>query len=225
MKKIAKILDKIGLDSKITRVYLENFVKKYQNKGLTLDAGCGTSPYAKYFPNRIGLDITKRKGADIDVVASIYKLPFKDENFDNILCTEVLEHLSTPEKAIQEMKRVLKKGGYLILTTRFLFPLHDIPDDYYRFTKYGLKQLFKDWELIELKEETKTLETLAVLLQRINYQCRGVFLKPLKPLIFIMAKIIPSFSFLIRKEYGDIGKTKIEGNIMTSGYYLVAKKK
>lgn len=113
----------------------------------------------------------------------------------------------------------------LILSTRFLFPLHDIPDDYYRFTKYGLQYLFRDWQIIELKEETDTLETIAVLLQRICYQCNGTFLKPLKLLIFSIAKIIPLFSSLIKQEYGDISKTKPEKNIMTSGYYLVVKKK
>lgn len=223
MKLTAKILDKTGLDSKITRKHLEKFIKKYQSNGLTLDIGCGTSPYAKYFPNRTGLDIKRVEG--VDVVGSIYQLPFEDEKFDNILCTEVLEHLHSSKEAIDEMRRVLKKKGLLILSTRFLFPLHDVPGDYYRFTKYGLKHLFREWEIIELKEETKTLETLAVLLQRICYQSKGIFLKPLKLLIFAIAKIIPLFSFLISQEYGDISKTKSERNIMTSGYYLIAKKK
>ena len=223
MKLVAKILDKTGLDSKITRKHLKKFIEKHKSNGLTLDVGCGASAYAKYFPNRIGLDIKQGKG--VDVVASIYKLPFEDKKFDNILCAEVLEHLHSPKEAIEEMKRVLKKEGLLILSTRFLFPLHDVPNDYYRFTKYGLRYLFRDWQIIELREEARTLETIAVLLQRICYQCRGVFLKPLKLLIFAMAKIIPLFSFLIRREYGDISKTKLENNIMTSGYYLIAKKK
>lgn len=222
MKTIIKILNKIGLDDKITRSHLEDFIKRYKNDGLVLDIGCGPSPYKRYFPNRIGLDTASKDG--VDVVATIYELPFENEKFDIILCTEVLEHLNSPESAIKEIARVLKKEGVLILTTRFLFPLHDVPDDYYRYTKYGLRYLFKDWEIVELKEETNTLETMAVLLQRIGYQCSGPILRPLKIVIFILAKIIPHFSFLIKREYGDIGKTKIENNIMTSGYYLVAKK-
>lgn len=223
MKIIPKILEKTGLDSKITRRHLDDFIKNHRSDGLTLDIGCGNSPYADYFPNRIGLDIEKRGG--VDIAGSVYQLPFSDEKFDNILCTEVLEHLHSSKEAIEEMARVLKRGGILILSTRFLFPLHDIPDDYYRFTKYGLRYLFRDWQIVELREETDTLETIAVLLQRICYQCSGIFLKPLKLLIFGMAKIIPLFSFLIRKEYGNIGKTKSEINIMSSGYYLVVKKK
>jgi len=219
---INKILKKIGLTSKITRQKLEIFIQKHQNKGLTLDIGCADSPYAKYFPNRIGLD--SQAGPNIDVVADTHQLPFADEKFDNILCTEVLEHLYSPHLAIAEMKRVLKPGGKLILSTRFIFPLHDIPNDYYRYTKYGLKYLFRNWQIIELKEETNTITTLAVLLQRIGYQGEILKFKPFKLLFFLKAKIIPWFSFLITKEYGDIKKSRPETHIMTSGYYLVALK-
>ena len=128
---INKILKKIGLTSKITRQKLELFIQKYKSDGLTLDIGCSNSPYIKYFPNRIGLDI--QDGPNVDIVADIHKLPFEDGKFDNILCTEVLEHLHSPHLAIAEMKRVLKSGGKLILSTRFIFPLHETPNDYYRF--------------------------------------------------------------------------------------------
>jgi len=219
---INKILKKIGLTSKITRQKLDLFIRKHQSRKLTLDIGCFNSPYTKYFPNRIGLDI--QAGQSVDVVADAHQLPFKSEKFDNILCTEVLEHLHSPYLAIAEMKRVLKSGGKLILSTRFIFPLHDVPNDYYRYTKYGLKYLFKDWQIIELKEEANTLTTLAVLLQRIGYQCEILGFRPLKLLFFLKAKIISWFSFIITKEYGDIRKEQLETNIMASGYYLVARK-
>ena len=219
---INKILRKTGLTSKITRKRLESFIQKYKSDGLTLDIGCSNSPYIKYFPNRIGLDV--KNGDNIDVVADAHKLPFEDEKFDNILCTEVLEHLHSPHLAISEMKRVLKKDGKLILSTRFIFPLHDTPNDYYRYTKYGLRYLFKNWKIIELKEEADTLTTLAVLFQRIGYQCEILGFKPFKIFFFLKAKIISWFSFLITKEYGDIRKEMPERNIMTSGYYLVAQK-
>lgn len=224
MKKVlSKILNKTHINRKITRNHLEKFIKKYKSNRLTLDIGCDISRYAQYFPNRIGLDI--KKGEKVDLVGSIYELPFEENKFDNILCTEVLEHLTSPKRGIKEMKRVLKQGGTIILSTRFLFPLHGVPDDYYRFTKYGLQHLFKDWEIVELREEVNTLETFSVLLQRVCYQCKGFFLRPLKLLIFIIAKIIPVFSFLIKEEYGDKKRTKPEKNIMISGYYLVARKK
>lgn len=221
---INKFLFKIGLTKKITRAKLEEFLKKYKDSlGLTLDLGCGGAPYQKYFPNRIGFDV--QPGSGVDVVGDAHNLPFEDEKFDNILCTEVLEHLHSPHIAISEMRRVLKKGGKLILTTRFIFPLHDTPNDYYRFTKYGLKHLFRDWEILELKEETTTLGGIAVLLQRIGYQCEILHFKPFKLLFFILAKLTQPFSFIISKEFGDISKKREEQNIITSGYYLVCRKK
>ncbi len=218
-----KFLLKIGLTSKITRPRIKRFIKAHQDHGLTLDIGCGHVAYQKYFPNYIGFDI--QPGLKVDVVGDAHNLPFKDEKFDNILCTEVLEHLHSPEIAISEMKRVLKKGGKLILTTRFIFPLHDIPNDYYRFTKYGLKYLFKEWKILELKEETDTIGSIAVLLQRIGYQCEVLYLKPFKVFFFLLSKLILPFSFIITKEFGDISKKHSEKNIITSGYYLVCEKK
>lgn len=218
-----KFLLKIGLTSKITRPRMEKFIKVHQDHGLTLDIGCGYAAYQKYFPNRVGFDI--QPGLKVDVVGDAHNLPFEDEKFDNILCTEVLEHLHSPEVAISEMRRVLKRGGKLILTTRFIFPLHDVPNDYYRFTKYGLRHLLREWEILELKEETNTIGGIAVLLQRIGYQCEVLHLKPFKIFFFVLSKLILPFSFIITKEFGDISKKHSEKNIITSGYYIVCKKR
>jgi hypothetical protein len=123
------------------------------------------------------------------------------------------------------MRRVLKTGGTLILTTRFIFPIHDASEDYYRYTKYGLKYLFRDWKILELKEEVSTKDTFAVLLQRIGYQSKLRINFLMKVLIFLSAKILYFLPSLISEEYGDIGKNRKENNIMTSGYYLVCRKK
>ena len=202
---------------------MEKFIKMHQSSKLTLDLGCGHASYKKYFPNRIGFDI--QSGPGVDVVGDAHNLPFENEKFDNILCTEVLEHLHSPYIAISEMKRVLKKGGKLVLTTRFIFPLHDIPHDYYRFTKYGLKHLFKNWEILELKEETNTIEGIAVLLQRIGYQCEILHFRIFKLFFFFLSKLTLLFSFMVTKEFGDISKKHLERNIISSGYYLTCRKK
>ena len=208
------------LTKKITRKRLDDFIKKHSSSRLALDLGCSNSPYSKYFPNRVGVDL--KKGKRVDVIGDAHDLPFKDNTFDIILCTEVLEHLHTPQKAISEMQRVLKPKGKLILTTRFIFPLHDIPNDYFRFTKYGLKYLFKDWDILEIKEEVNTIQTFSVLLQRLAYQLEFKFLnKSLKFLLFLVAKILFNLGFVIKNEYGDILKKEKEENILSSGYYLV----
>ena len=208
----------------MTRERLDLFIAAHTSRAYTLDIGCANSPYAASFKNRVGFDVMPGKG--IDVVGDAHALPFQDEEFEQVLCTEVLEHLHTPQEAINEMFRVLKKDGTLILTTRFLFPLHDTRGDYFRFTKYGLRYLLRDWDIISIEEEVTTMKTFAVLLQRIGYQTdlRGGILT--KSLIFLLARCIGGLQLLIKKEYGMKSKIGIreEQSIMTSGYYVIARK-
>jgi ubiquinone/menaquinone biosynthesis C-methylase UbiE len=213
------------LAAKITRARLDPFIKAHASGARTLDIGCADSPYAEYFKNRVGFDV--REGKGVDVVGDAHNLPFADGEFEQVLCTEVLEHLHTPERALAEMGRVLEPGGVLILTTRFIFPLHDVPGDYFRFTKYGLRHLLREWEVVELQEETNTLETIAVLLQRVAFQTelRGGVIA--KAFFAVLGRFISLFGFLIKKEYGIRNRAEIreEKPIMSSGYYLVARKR
>ena len=218
-------LDAIGLTRKITRPRLEAFLRKYATDAKTLDIGCGNDLYGELFPNRTTLDVEVREGVQVDIVADAHDLSqIEDSSYKVILCTEVLEHLHTPAQAISEFHRVLEPGGLLILSTRFIFPIHDAPGDYYRYTKYGLQHLLKAFEIEELKEETSTGETLAVLYQRIGFQCDTLWLRPFKLLWFLKAKLMMLLRGIITKEYGDIRHTKEEQGIMSSGYYVAARK-
>ncbi len=214
---------KRNLTRKITRERLSLFIEKYANSAYTLDIGCANSPYSKFFKNRVGFDIAE--GPSVDVVGDAHTLPFEDSKFEQILCTEVLEHLHTPERAIAEMERVLKPGGTLLLTTRFLFPIHDAPHDYFRYTKYGLRHLLRNWEIVSLTEEVTTMETLGVLLQRIGFQTKLRANALSKICVFLIAKVFIAFNWLIVREYGDIRKSVEEQGIMSSGYFVVARKK
>ena len=220
------LLDTIGLTRKITRPRIEAFLRKYASDKKTLDVGCGTAMYGNLFPNCTTLEIAPREGVTVDIVGDVHSLPMiADNSFPVILCTEVLEHLHTPEKAICELKRILAPGGLLLLTTRFIYPLHDIPGDYYRYTKYGLRHLLRDFEIIELQEEANTIETLAVLYQRIGFQAETLGFRPLKVLWFLKAKHTLLFRWILTREYGSIGNKKEEKNILCSGYYVAARKK
>lgn len=68
-----------------------------------------------------------------------------DESFDIIICTEVLEHVANPFDAVKELRRMLKTGGRLFVTTPFNFRIHGPLPDNWRFTIHGLKELFKDF--------------------------------------------------------------------------------
>lgn len=209
--------------SKITRKNLENFLAPYASPKKVLDLGSGGSSYDRFFPNRLTVDIDPERGPEI--VADIHKLPFKDEEFEIILCTEVLEHLVRPSVAIAEIHRVLKKKGMLLLTTRFVYPIHDAPGDYWRFTIFGMRELFKNWDIVELKPETQTFSALGALMQRVVFQTSLRFNKVAKIILLFLAWIFDHLNFLLVQENGDIKKTTKVDNIMSTGYYLVAKKK
>jgi ubiquinone/menaquinone biosynthesis C-methylase UbiE len=97
--------------------------QKYHWGEKLLDAGCGTGLMLRHFPEAsIGLDINPRnlKKAKIHapkaklVLGDIEKIPFNNNTFSTIVCTEVLEHLPVPSVALKEIFRVLGKEGLLI---------------------------------------------------------------------------------------------------------------
>lgn len=118
--------------------------KQYFN-GKLLDAGCGEKPYSILYDDLVNesigcdVEICIHDQRSVDVFASVDELPFSDKEFDTILCTNVLEHVSNMEKGVSELSRCLKEDGNLILITPFLYPTHEAPYDFYRYTIYGLK--------------------------------------------------------------------------------------
>lgn len=133
---------------------LEKAIKKSasQLQGVLLDVGCGTKPYKKIFGHikkYVGLDLenTPTRSQVIDVKADALSLPFANESFDSLLSTQTLEHVNNPQKMIWEMERVLKKSGKILLTAPLTWEIHDEPEDYFRFTCFGLTQLFKNANL------------------------------------------------------------------------------
>lgn len=219
------LIDRTGLTRKITRERTDAFFRRYRTDALTLDIGCGNDPYAALFPNKKNLEIAPRPGVRVDYVASAEAMPIPDAMFDVILCNAMLEHTPSPVTAVREMRRVLKPGGLLLVTVPFIFPIHDAPGDYWRFTKYGMRELLKEFDIVELEEITSTMETLGAVYQRIGFQCETLGWRPLKALWFIKAKFMMLFSGIITKEYGDIGKKHPEKNILSVGYNVAARKR
>jgi SAM-dependent methyltransferase len=87
--------------------------------------------------NSAGLQTGSWNTTGIDVISDICSMPVDDDSFDAVLCTEVLEHLTDPLKALQELTRVLRTGGKLILTAPFCSLTHFAPYHYSTgFNKY-----------------------------------------------------------------------------------------
>ena len=212
-----------ALSGKLTRITLDRFIESHASRLRTLDVGAQAGPYAVHFPNRIALDI--RRGPGVQVIGDAQALGIGGAAFDVVLCTEVLEHLPEPQKAIDEFERVLKPGGTLLLTTRFVFPIHDAPHDYYRYTKYGLKYLLRRFEIVTVEEETDSVGTVAVLLQRLGMQAETLRWTPMRALWLLAAQGVRPFSFLITREFGDSRRLNPEQGILTSGYHVACRKR
>jgi SAM-dependent methyltransferase len=210
------------LSGKLTRVTLDRFIAAHASPLRTLDVGAQNGPYAAHFPRRVALDV--QRGVGVQVIGDAQALGIRDASFDVVLCTEVLEHLPDPQRAIDEMYRVLVPGGQLLLTTRFLFPIHDAPHDYFRFTKYGLRHLLRRFDITELQEETDAVGTLAVLLQRLGMQAETLHRAPFRAVWLLWAQMVRPLSFLITQEYGDSRRRQPERGIMTSGYHVACRK-
>ena len=128
------------------RHLLTKQVQRYSNyiKGRVLDVGAGEyNRYEHLFhcDEYVKMDIFQSE--NVDVVGSADNIPFGGETFDSVISTQVLEHLKYPEKAVQETSRVLKRGGVCLLTAPQMNELHLEPNDYFRYTKYGLIELFE----------------------------------------------------------------------------------
>ncbi len=95
-------------------------------------------------------------------------LPFKDGSFEVVLCTELLEHVPDPKAVVEELYRVLRRGGRCILSTRCCYPLHGGPRDFYRFSRFGLEYLFGGWRIEVLEEDTGALGALTTTLHALR---------------------------------------------------------
>ncbi|MFC1926557.1 methyltransferase domain-containing protein [Chloroflexota bacterium] len=130
-----KTLTRSTLDRAIIPVISE------YSKGNVLDVGAMHQPYRKYITcdNYSVLDI---RDSTATYHMDIHDTDIPSGEFDTIIATEVLEHLYNPFQAVDEMHRLLRAGGYLIASTRFIYHYHGSPDDYFRFTEHGLDVLF-----------------------------------------------------------------------------------
>ena len=123
-------------------------------KGKVVDFGAGRAPYKNFFRNAeeyVRVDDRVYSGTDIQADIT-KKIPVKSGSFDSAVCIQVLEHVSRPQNVVNEIHRVLKKNGACLLTTHMAAPLHGEPYDYYRFTKYALKDLFRKFSKVHVKE-------------------------------------------------------------------------
>ncbi|GAB4278022.1 MAG: hypothetical protein Kow0056_09890 [Coriobacteriia bacterium] len=105
--------------------------------GKVLDVGCGAKPYRKLFPMLQWVGLDKRPVAEIQ--ADFHEIPEADDSYDTVFCSDALQFAEDPFKVVQEMARVLRPGGALLL----IAPSTDVEsgEAYWGFRIEGLRLL------------------------------------------------------------------------------------
>lgn len=125
---------------------VKKIIEQVGENGDILDIGCG----AKVFDRRIiSLDIVPSPQATI--VADARELPFLPETIDAVIIFRVIEHVDNPFQVVNQIRRVLKKGGKVFAIIPFLEPFHLNPTDNLRFCKDGIINLFSGFECKKLE--------------------------------------------------------------------------
>lgn len=130
-----------------------DFIEKINNYGgdnqVLIDIGCGRKPYKKILSNYkyIGIDNYSESQASPDIEGSITKLELDNESVDVALTVWVLDDIIDLDKAISEVSRVLKKGGYYYAVENQSTNLHNEPSDFFRFAPNALINLCQQYNL------------------------------------------------------------------------------
>lgn len=140
------------------QVFLEDGPR--QDLGRLLDLGCGSAPLRQLYRQADAIVFADMERRDEDLrpfvgLDAARSLPFRDQSFDTVLISDVLEHLQDPVAAMHEIARVLRPGGLLVGNTPYLYWIHEEPFDYWRPSRYALELLlqsagFVDVEVSEL---------------------------------------------------------------------------
>jgi SAM-dependent methyltransferase len=147
--------------------------------GRLLDVGCGRKPYRNLFnvDEYVGLEIdspaTRARGY-ADCFYDGRRFPFDDASLDSVVCNQVLEHVFNPDQFVEEIRRVLKVGGRLLLTVPFAWDEHEQPYDYARYSSFGLHHLLVEHGF-KIDRYRKTLTDLSAIAQLVNAYTFKVF--------------------------------------------------
>ena len=214
-------------------VFVAQELKKIKKNSLILDAGCGSQRYKndcshlRYKSQDFGGYATDLKksidtsyqdleayeyGSQIDYIGNIWDIKVKNNTFDAILCTEVLEHIPYPIDTVKELSRILKKNGTLILTAPSNCLRHMDPYFYYS----GFTDRFYEKILTENNFSIKKMEPVGD-----YYSWMSVEVARTSISNSLLAKLIlfPAFLYYAMKR-----KTPVSVNSLCMGYHIVAIK-
>lgn len=212
---------------------IENYIKE-EVAGITiLDIGCATRWPVKLLPSSyyyVGMDFLNTAEnwykTQPDVYGDAQKLPVASNSIDSVLLLDVLEHLQHPDQALNEIFRVLKTNGVLILQVPFLYPIHDAPCDYRRWSKFGLNQMASQHGFLIVKESFSgnLLESSAIIS---NIAMTKTVLNWIsqKRIWSVLILILPIYIFINNILNWILSKIGPIDDMMPNSYQMVWKKK
>lgn len=197
---------------------LDSSIKKYCHKDhKIINIGSGGEIKKVLVKNGLNfkeIDIDKNRKPDY--VCSIEQMDvLEDGSVDIFFVMEVLQYVN-PFNAVKELEKKLKPNGMIIGSSPFVFPIHDEPFDFYRYTKYGLAHLFQNFRLVELVERNSYIESAYVILVRlVNVGTkRQIFIGALLfPLFLIMTPFVWLLSLIVTNKQS------------TTGYFFIFQKR
>ena len=130
---------------------VRRFITELPPGAQVLDAGAGETQYKKLFQQTgrrywaldLGVGETDWRYAGIDTFADTDAIPFRPGFFDGVMSLAVLEHSPRPRQVLYELNTALKPGGRLLIVVPTMWEEHQMPHDFYRFTRYGLDRLLE----------------------------------------------------------------------------------
>jgi len=197
-------------------VYIQRYLTALdllnKKKSFILDIGCGDGGISNFL-NRCGkriiaIDLEKEKRNFDYIIAKAEKLPFKKSIFDQILLLDVLEHISNEKLIIEEVNRVMKKNGNLIITTpsnfwkypyynfmKFITPSEKSLMNFFGHVRRGysllqIKKLFKEFRIEETRYYVNRISALFFDLEYSNLHIiKNIILRILALPLFINFKL------------------------------------
>lgn len=202
-------------------------------KGIVLDIGCADGRIKQFLPENvsyIGLDYYTTAvnwyNTRPDIFGDAHDLPIASGSIDSVLLLDVLEHLHDPEKALSEVARVLTPGGVLYLQVPFMYPEHDAPLDYQRWTQNGIRYLgaHHSFDVCSVASHGKPVET-AVLMFNIAVVKTLLTGFRKKNLVLVITPLVP-IMVLLANLFGFIwAYLSYEDEMMAHGHSLVLRKR
>lgn len=196
--RLSKVLSRKGLYEFLEKEYSEI---KANESVITIGAGRKVNEILQKYSEIEGFtfvsfDIDEKRNSDI--IGDICFYNFKEMKFDVIVISEVLEHVPYLHLAIRNIHQILKKEGRLILTVPFIFPIHDRPYDYYRYTRYGLEFLLKEFREVRIIERNSWSESINALAPSLVKE-RNITTRLVAPFFVILAFFMLPFVLLLGK--------------------------